>query len=100
MYETYGREIQELPDWTESDDDCGRHIPFFLYHNIEKELYDETVLDCPVTSPEFVCTKSYLPKDAKEPIETEETYTLEELEEYIRRLKVAAEVKKSGQSAS
>ena len=92
LYETYGREIQELPDWTESDDDCGRHIPFFLYHNIEKELYDETVLDCPVTSPEFVCTKSYLPKDAKEPIETEETYTLEELEEYIRRLKVAADL--------
>lgn len=99
LYETYGREIQELPDWTESDDDCGRHIPFFLYHNIEKELYDETVLDCPVTSPEFVCTKSYLPKDAKEPIETEETYTLEELEEYIRRLKVAADVKKNSQNA-
>ena len=99
LYETYGREIQELPDWTESDDDCGRHIPFFLYHNIEKELYDETVLDCPVTSPEFVCTKSYLPKDAEEPIETEETYTLEELEEYIRRLKVAADVKKNSQNA-
>ena len=99
LYETYGREIQELPDWTESDDDCGRHIPFYLYHNIEKELYDETVLDCPVTNPEFVCTKSYLPKDAKEPIETEETYTLEELEEYIRRLKVAADVKKNSQNA-
>lgn len=99
LYETYALEIQELPDWTESDDDCGRHIPFFLYHNIEKELYDETVLDCPVTSPEFVCTKSYLPKDSKEPIETEETYTLEELEEYIRRLKVAADVKKNGQNA-
>ena len=54
---------------------------------------------CPVTSPEFVCTKSYLPKDAKEPIETEETYTLEELEEYIRRLKVAADVKKNSQNA-
>lgn len=58
-----------------------------------------TALDCPVTSPEFVCTKSYLPKDAKEPIETEETYTLEELEEYIRRLKVAADVKKNSQNA-
>ena len=62
-------------------------------------MYDETVLDCPVTNPEFVCTKSYLPKDAKEPIETEETYTLEELEEYIRRLKVAADVKKNSQNA-
>ena len=27
LYETYGREIQELPDWTESDDDCGRQMP-------------------------------------------------------------------------
>lgn len=32
-------------------------------------------------------------------IETEETYTLEELEEYIRRLKVAADVKKNSQNA-
>lgn len=64
LYETYGREIQELPDWTESDDDCGRHIRSFST-TTSKELYDETVLDCPVTSLSLSVRKAICPKMPK-----------------------------------
>ena len=82
----YKKELEDLPNWTEKDDDCGRRVPFCLYHKWEQKLVNDAVYGTPVTQPVFHVVKQYTPTRGKTLSETR-TYSMAEAKEFVRLAK-------------
>lgn len=82
----YKKELEGLPNWTEKDDDCGRRVPFRIYHKWEQKLVNDTVYGTPVTQPVFHVVKQYTPARGKTLSETR-TYSMAEAKEFVRLAK-------------
>lgn len=82
----YKKELEDLPNWTEKDDDCGRRVQFRLYHKWEQKLVNDAVYGTPVTQPVFHVVKQYIPVKGKALSETR-TYSMAEAKEFVRLAK-------------
>lgn len=82
----YKKELEDPPNWTEKDDDCGRRVPFCLYHKWEQKLVNDAVYGTPVTQPVFHVVKQYTPTRGKTLSETR-TYSMAEAKEFVRLAK-------------
>lgn len=82
----YKKELEDLPNWTEKDDDCGRRVPFRLYHKWEQKLVNDAVYGTPVTETVFHVVKQYVPAKGKALSETR-TYSMAEAKEFVRLAK-------------
>lgn len=82
----YKKELEGLPNWTEKDDDCGRRVPFRIYHKWEQKLVNDAVYGTPVTQPVFHVVKQYTPARGKTLSETR-TYSMAEAKEFVRLAK-------------
>lgn len=98
QFEMYKKELEGLPNWTEKDDDCGRRVPFRIYHKWELKLVNDAVYGTPVTQPVFHVVKQYTPARGKTLSETR-TYSMAEAKEFVRLAK-AHEAEKKRRAAA